>query len=214
MKLILYYAPFACSFVPYLALTEAGAQFEVRPVNLRSGQLMTPDYFKLNPKRKVPVLVIDDVPLSENVAIQTWIARAFPQARLLPADLMQEMQAISLMAWFASGLHPNITRLKAPERFCDVPGTEESVRRLAAKQLFEGYQVADDRLAGREFFFDHYTGVDAYFLWCFRAGIRFDLDTSRFANCKAHMERMKKRPAVQKLFAYEKEVAAGFAQAA
>ena len=31
MRLILYYAPNACSLVPYVTLTEAGAPFEVHP---------------------------------------------------------------------------------------------------------------------------------------------------------------------------------------
>jgi glutathione S-transferase len=38
MQLILYYAPNACSLVPYMTLTEAGAPFEVRPLNFRKSQ--------------------------------------------------------------------------------------------------------------------------------------------------------------------------------
>ena len=34
MQIVLYYAPIACSMVPYINLTEAGANFEVRPINL------------------------------------------------------------------------------------------------------------------------------------------------------------------------------------
>ena len=214
MQLTLFYTPYTCAFVPFLMLIEAGAQFEVQPVNTRAGQQMTPEYLKLNPKRKVPVLVIDRQPLTETVAIAVWIARAFPQAKLLPADPMQEIRAISLMAWCASGIHPNITRYKAPERFCDVPGTETSVRRLAAQQLFDHYQIAEDMLAGREFFFEHFTAVDAHFVWCLRAGMHYKLDPSRFANCMAHLERMKQRPAMQKLLDLEQKIQAGFAKAA
>jgi glutathione S-transferase len=54
MQLILYYAPNACSLVPYVALTEAGAPFEVRPLNFRKSQHMAPEYFQLNPKHKRP----------------------------------------------------------------------------------------------------------------------------------------------------------------
>ena len=85
MEIILYYAPIACSLVPYATLTEANAKFEVRPVNLRKGEQNTPDYLRLNPKHKVPVLVVDGQTLTENVAIQTWIARTFPAAKLLPS---------------------------------------------------------------------------------------------------------------------------------
>ena len=137
MQLILYYAPNACSLVPYVTLTEAGAPFEVRPLNFRKSQHMMPEYLRLNPKHKVPVLVIDGMPLTENVAIQTWIARNFAAARLFPADPMQELKAISLLAWCASGIHPFLSRINSPTRVCDLPGAEESVRRLATQQLFE-----------------------------------------------------------------------------
>src|SRR5665213_815077 len=49
MNLVLYYAPVACSLVPYITLTEAGAQFEVRPVNMGKRQQMSADYLKVNP---------------------------------------------------------------------------------------------------------------------------------------------------------------------
>ena len=52
MHLILYYAPIACSLVPYVTLTEAGAPFEVRPLNFRKSQYMTPEYLRLNPNTK------------------------------------------------------------------------------------------------------------------------------------------------------------------
>ncbi|MDB5864833.1 MAG: hypothetical protein JWO70_2639, partial [Betaproteobacteria bacterium] len=35
MKLTLYYAPMTCALVPYVTLTEAGAEFDVRDVNTR-----------------------------------------------------------------------------------------------------------------------------------------------------------------------------------
>src|SRR4051812_10145773 len=98
MPLKLYYAPLTCALVPFVTLTEAGAEFQVENVNSRSGQLRTPEFLALNPKHKVPVLVIDGEPLTENIAIQLWIARRYPAARLLPADPLAEIKAISLMA--------------------------------------------------------------------------------------------------------------------
>jgi glutathione S-transferase len=217
MKLTLYYAPVACSLVPYVTLTEAGAAFDTVPVNMGKGQQNTPEYLRLNPKHKVPVLVIDGEPLTENVAIQIWIARNFPQAKLLPSTPADEIKAISLMAWFASGVHPALTPNNSPKRYCDMPGSEDSVKRCAQKLLDEHFTVADRLLAGREWFFDHFTAVDAYFFWCFRRATLFKLeylDLARFKNCMAHFERMKQRPSVQQLLAFEAQVQGEFAQAA
>lgn len=212
MKLALYYAPRTCALIPYVTLTEAGAEFEVRPLNFRKSENRTPAYLKINPMHKVPVLVIDGEPLTENVAIQIWVARNFPDAKLLPSEKMQEIKAISLMAWCASDLHQHLSRTNSPAKYCDTPGSEESIRRFAAKLLFERFKIADDRLAGRAFFFDHFTAADAYFFWCFRRASQFQLPLSQFGNCMAHFARMQQRPSVRKVLAYETEVQNAFAK--
>ena len=214
MKLTLYYAPMTCALVPYVTLTEARADFDVRNINTRNGQNRSPEFLAVNPKHKVPVLVIDGEPLPENVAIQIWIARHFPQSLLLPAEPGSEIKAISLMAWFASTIHPHLTPNARPENYCDLPGSEESVKRVGNRMLFEDLKIADGLLSGRAWFFEHFTAADAYFFWCFRRAVSFRLDLSAFGNCTAHFERMKLRPSVQKVLAYEKQVQEGFAKVA
>jgi glutathione S-transferase len=214
MEILLYYAPIACSLVPYVTLTEANANFEVRTINLRKEQQRSANYLKLNPKHKVPLLVVEGKTLSENVAIQIWIARNFPKAKLLPADSWQELQAISILSWCSSGIHPYLARINSPSKVCDLPDTGESVRKMAVGPLLENYKIADGMLAGREYFFDHFTAADAHFFWCFRRGLQFKLDLSGFPNCSAHFERMTNRPIVQKLLSYEKAMLEEFAKAA
>jgi glutathione S-transferase len=214
MNIVLYYAPNACSLVPYVTLTEADAKFEVRPLNMAKGQHKSADYLKINPKHKVPLLVVDGQALSENTAIHLWMSRAFPQARLMPSDPWQEAKAISLMSWCASGIHPFLSRINSPSRVCDLPGSADSVVRFATETLHENFAIADDMLAGREYFFDHFTAPDAHFFWCLRRAQQLKVDTSAFANCMAHFARMNNRPSVQKLVAYEKSVLEDFAKAA
>ena len=214
MKLTLYYAPNTCATVPYITLTEAGADFDVHAINTRNGDNRKPEFLRLNPKHKVPVLIIDGEPLTENVAIQIWINRQFPKAKLLPADPQEEIKAISLMAFCASGIHPHLTPNARPQNYCDLPGSEESVKRVANKLLFEDFKIIEDLLAGREWFFAHFTAVDAYFFWCFRRALSFKLDLAQFRNCMAHFERMNQRASVKKVVAYEKKVMEEFARAA
>jgi glutathione S-transferase len=214
MKLVLYYAPNTCATVPFITLAEAGANFQVKAINTRAGGNRTPQFLKLNPKHKVPVLVIDGKPLTENVAIQIWIHRNYPKAKLLPTDPAQNIHAISLMAFCASGIHPHLTPNARPQNYCDLPGSEESVKRVANKLLFEDFKVMDDLLARRQWFLPHFTAVDAYFFWCFRRGLSFKLDLSGFKNCMAHFKRMHARPSVKKVLGYEKQVMEAFAKKA
>lgn len=214
MQLTLAYCPGACSLVPYILLTEAGAPFDVRPINLSKGENNHADYLRINPKGKVPALIIDGQALTENVAIQLWISQQFPQARLMPTDPLAFARAVSVMAWCASGLHPKITQQARPARYCSDAGMAGDVAALGSQGLFEQLAVADAMLAGREWFFDDFGCADAYFYWCFRRGSHFKPDTSVFTHCVAHQQRMEQRPSVQKLLAVEAQVQAAFAAAA
>lgn len=211
MKLVLYYAPITCALVPYIALTEAGAGFSVEVMDFRSGEHMAPGFLRINPKHQVPVLVIDGEPLTENVAIQLWIARQFPAARLLPAGTWDEFKAVELLAWCDSGIHPHLTPNVLPARYCDTPGSEEGVRRAAHRMLQERFAVAEQRLGGRDWFFEHFTVADAFFFWCFRRAMQFEVDLSAFAQCRAHFERVSERDSVRQLVAFEKQALAQLA---
>ena len=214
MKLTLAYCPAACSLVPYVLLTEAGAEFDTLPVNLGKGQNNSPDYLRINPKGKVPALIIDGIPLTENIAIQHWISQQYPQAALMPAEPFAYAQALSVMAWCASAMHPKLTQQARPARYCSNPDMAEDVKALGSQGLFEQFEIADAMLAGREWFFDRFGCADAYFYWCFRRGSQFKPDVTGFKHCMAHKERMEQRASVRKLLAYEAQVQAQFATAA
>ena len=214
MKIALYYAPSTCALAPYVTLTEAGADFEVRPLNHRKRENFSPEYLKINPKHKVPSLVVDGTVLTENVAIHQWVHRTFPHARILPADPWDELQAISLHSWCASGIHPYLSRINNPQKVCDVTGTSESVVKLATEFLFEAFKLGDDLLTGREYFFDHFTAPDAHFFWCCRRATQMGVDISDFPNVAAHYKRMQERPSVKKLLAYDKELNQAFTDTA
>ena len=95
-KLDFYFSPGACSLATHIALEEAGAAFTPKPTYTRKGQTRTPEYLALNPKGKVPLLIVDGKPLTENTAILSYLNRSYPQAKLLPAgDPMREAEALS-----------------------------------------------------------------------------------------------------------------------
>jgi glutathione S-transferase len=214
MQIALYYSPNTCALAPYITLTEAGADFEARPLNFRKRQNFSPEYLKINPKHKVPALVVDGKILTENVAIHQWVHRTFPNAKILPADPWDQLQAISLLAWCSSGIHPYLSRINNPAKVCDAAGASASVVKFATDALFETFAIADELLAGRDYFFDHFTAPDAHFFWCCRRATQLEVKISDYANVAAHFQRMLDRPSVKKLLAFEKEVNERFAKVA
>ena len=210
MEIILYYAPVTCSMVPFINLTEADVNFEVRRINLAKGQQLSPEYMKINPKHKVPLLVIDGRPLSENVAIHAWIVRHFPQSRLQPEDSWEQCQALSMMSWYASGIHPLLTRINNPSKVCSAEGSADSVKTVARELLLENFTIANQMLHGRNYLFGDYTGPDAHLFWCMRRAGQLGVDLSSLPNLISHFERMMQRKSVKKLLAFEEETLKAF----
>src|ERR1700742_1041969 len=101
MALTLYFAPGASSMAVHIALYEAGAAFDARPVSFAKKEQHEAPFLSINPLGQVPVLVIDGRPLTEVAGCLFYIARAFPDAKLLPGDAEGEAQAGSWIAFIA-----------------------------------------------------------------------------------------------------------------
>ena len=202
MTITLYHAPGACSIAAYVSLLEAGAEFNVELISLAKKEQNSESYKMVNPKQKVPYLTVDGKGLSENSAIQTWIAGAYPEANLLPQDGFELALAISHMNWFSSGMHPHITRHFRTAKFCDIESAHEDIKAKAKAMFFEQMALVEQELDGRTWFFDHNTACDAYFFWVYDRALREYFDLSQFSNCTAHYEAMKKRPNVQRALAH------------
>ena len=150
------------------------------------------------------------MPLTENPAIHIWIAEAFPGAGLLPDDAWRKALAVSILSWCASGIHPHLSRLHFPARYCDAPGSEDGVRESAVRFVDESLAIADTLLEGREFLFEAFTAADAHLFWCIRRASQLSIDIAKFASCHAFYTRMLKRPSVEKVLSFEKETLAQF----
>lgn len=65
-------------------LRELGAPYSELEVNLRKGEQRNPDFLKINPNGKVPVLTDGDVTIWESAAILTYLAEKFTDKKLIP----------------------------------------------------------------------------------------------------------------------------------
>ena len=95
----LFYGAGACSLASHITLEEIGQAYETYSVNMAKGEHKSPEYLKINPRGKVPALQIDDQFLIENVAIQNYLVKHFPEAGLAPKDPLGESRWLSVNAW-------------------------------------------------------------------------------------------------------------------
>jgi glutathione S-transferase len=185
--LTLYFAPGSSSMAAHIGLHEAGAPFESRPLSFAKKEQRSPEYLALNPEGKVPTLVIDGRPLTEVAGVLFYLARAYPQAKLLPESAEGEAQAVSWMSFIASTLHP--ARAKGTEHTLNV------------------YGIADKRLGGKEWALGPFSIADIHlFRLYWRLKNALELPEGALPNLAAHHERMMARPAVQKTVAIESAI--------
>ena len=198
--LTLYYAPGSSSMASHIVLEEAGAHYDTRFINEDAGEHRTEAYLQVNPRGKVPALrLTDGTVLVENVAIQTYIARTHSQARLLPTNPEGEAHALSLMAFFATAVHPAFSHFWAPRRFTDEPSGEEGIRAKGLATFHGHCREIDALLAGIEWFLGQFSTVDCYGFVFYGWGLRAGLPIRDLSNYTAHYDRMLTRPAVQRV---------------
>ena len=209
MTLKLFYSPGACSLASHIALQETGAAFEAVRVNFAEGQQRSPDYLKMNPKGRVPVLADDDFIVTENPAILYYISQKFPDANLWPRDLKARAACLEWCAFMSSGVHVAYAHVRRAERYAT---GEEAVANVMAKGKLttrETWDMVEKKLAsgaGPWAAGESYSIADPYLLvfWNWGRGPFLGYDMARdFPVWDAHAKRMLARPAVQRAFATE-----------
>lgn len=191
----LFWYPGSCSRMPFVALEEIGADWELTVVDRIADE---PTYRDVNPKGKVPALVAESRTFTENPAILTYLARRHPEVGLLPAaDSIAGQEALELMSWFAAGMHPAVTRLRLPYLFSDEPGSFASISGRAKALLEESFGLIEERLADRDWMLgDQWTMVDTYMLWLWFRATGSGMDGMQFPNCIDLARRCEERPSV------------------
>jgi glutathione S-transferase len=186
--LILYFAPGSSSMAAHIALHEVGADFEGRPMSFKKDDMHSPEFLKINPAGKVPTLLIGGRVLTEVAGILFYLARRFPDAKLLPSDDIEaEAQVISWMSFIASTLHP--------------------ARQKGLENARQAYGIADKRLGSGWILGERYSIADIHlFRLYWRLFNSLKPSPGTFPNLDAHYARMMARPAVQRTIAAESVV--------
>jgi len=202
MKLELYFAPGACSFVPHVALeaihAATGQAFEPKLVKLHKGEQKTPEYLAMNPNGQVPVLVVDGKPLNQIVAILDFLDRGFPKAGLLPADPAARAQALSQLAWMNNTAHPTFTRVFRTAEFAESEPARAEVKKIAQARFRQCLERIQAWTAGARPYWhgERITPHDAYAFTLLRWGGMAGIDPKSLPGYLAYVERVMAAPPV------------------
>jgi glutathione S-transferase len=203
----LYYYPGNANLAPHMLLEEIGAPYVLELVDRNQNAHHSPEYLRLNPSGRIPVLIDGDLVLFETAAICLHLADRHPDANLAPSFGTPERATFyKWLMYLATTLQPELLTYFYPHRLTGEEALAETVRKHAEGRISGMLDVLEAQLtqsAGPWLLGEHYTAVDPYLMML----ARWTRVTSRPAKALPHLgrflERMAGRTAVQRTFAQE-----------
>lgn len=199
-EITLYTAPTANGWKASIALEELGIDYDVEYLHFNKNEQKTPEFLKLNPNGRIPVIVDhdnDDFVLAESGAILLYLAER--SGRLWPTDPRLRHQAMQWLMFQMSAIGPMLgqamffQRIAAPKGIVDEYAIERYV--TESKRLLG---VLNDALSDQEYLCGEYSMVDiATFPWA-RAYRWANVDVSDLTHLTAWLVRVEAREAVQR----------------
>jgi len=181
---------------------ELGIEVEKIEVDLRKGDNRTPEYLKLNPNAKVPVLVDGDLVIWESRAINAYLASKYPEKGLYPADLATRAVIDQWSYWQAIHLGPAMQRV-AFERVLKAAfgrgAADEAVVAAELKNVDQFLDVFEIGLAdGRDWIAGKLSLADFALASTFMYRVAAGLPVAKRPKVDAWIARMEQRPSWQK----------------
>ena len=193
----LYTSPGSCSSASHIALLEAGADFELVKLNLKTDRIL-PDGRHLNdinPKGYVPVLELDDGSLlTENVAILQYIADQYPDSKLAPPNgTIERTRLQEWLGFINSEIHKGLSNFFNP----NLP---DEMRAFVTQRLNGRYEYVNSQLEDKDYLLgEQFTVADAYLFICSGWSPMLGYDLSPFKNVLACQARVGERESVKEV---------------
>ncbi|MEO1363369.1 MAG: glutathione S-transferase family protein [Pseudomonadota bacterium] len=197
----LFAAPRTISVAAAIALEEAGVDYDLHMLDFASGAQREDAYLAINPKGRVPALVLEDgTILTETGAILDFVAAHDP--RLMPADPVHAAQARSVMYYLASTMHVNHAHMRRGHRWAD---TEASWADMAAKvphTMAENATFVEENCIAGPFVLGAHVSVADCYLYVVCTWLPGDgVDLAPFPRIRAFMAAMEDRHSIEAMHA-------------
>lgn len=189
----LYYTPGACSLAPHIALREAGANFDLVKVDLRSKKTESgEDYTSVTQRGKVPALEIDKGEvLTENAAILQYVADQAPDRKLAPPP--SDLARYRLQSWL-SYLGSEVHKLFGPL----FQGGSEEAKKASTDALHKHFAALNQHLSKQDYLLgNQFTVADAYLFTILGWPRVIGLDMSQYPALGNYAGRIAQRQPVQ-----------------
>jgi glutathione S-transferase len=180
-----------------IVLAEKNLPYDIAPIDLRAHEQKTPEYLKLNPYGKVPVLTDDATVLYESLIINEYLDEKYSNPPLMPKDPAKRAKARILVDYGMAHFDAPYQRLRM-ELMKDAKEQNQQVIATAKAELKKLLQRLEDEIGEQQYLLGDFSLVDADLLPRFTRlegfGVLPDPSLPRLGN---YLERVKARPAVR-----------------
>ena len=173
----LWYAPGACSLAVHILLKEIGASFEPIVIGPNASQESLDQFRTVNPKMRVPILVIDEHPITETPAIMTAISQLAPERQLFGTTALEVVRCYEWLNWLSGTVHgQGFGGLFRPARFADDSSMHAEIQRKGWETVLECFGRIESGLDGVHAVGAGFTVVDPYLFVFWRWGVERGAD--------------------------------------
>ena len=180
-----------------IVLAEKNLPYDIAPIDLRAHEQKTPEYLKLNPYGKVPVLTDDATVLYESLIINEYLDEKYSNPPLMPKDPAKRAKARILVDYGMAHFDAPYQRLRM-ELMNDAKEQNQQVIATAKAELKKLLQRLEDEIGEQQYLLGDFSLVDADLLPRFTRlegfGVLPDPSLPRLGN---YLERVKARPSVR-----------------
>jgi glutathione S-transferase len=196
-----YTNPFSRGRIVHWMLEEVGAPYKVELLDFERGEHKESSYLSLNPMGKVPAIVHRGVVVTEGAAICSYLADAFPAAKLAPLPSEPARGTYFRWLFFAAACLEPAAIDKTSPRAAEVRpsalgyGTYEDVMNAIESAITPGPHVLGDR----------FSAADVYLASQLGWGLMVKSVEARPAFVE-YVQRLSKRPAFGRFMELNKEL--------
>jgi len=200
----LYYAPRSAASGVRVILEEISVPYELIESTTDRSKPRPAEQMALNPNGWVPVLTWDDYAMYECAAITIFLCDRHPETNLAPAlNAPQRGRYLQTLVYFSNSIQNAFQLYYYPDRFADLPESEDSARARGIRRLRETWSIIDDQIGEGEWILDDTFSAADIYLFMLTTWLKPDLGhptVDEFPNVKRIADKAALRPSIQKVY--------------
>jgi len=186
-----------------IVLAEKDLSFDTIPVDLQAGEQKRPEFLKLNPFGKVPVLIDDEVIAYDSTIINEYLEDEYPHPQLMPTDSAARARVRTLEDYADNAFLVVTSQIMQELR---KPNGERDEQRLqgSRQSVLQMLAVIDGTLAGKSWLVGNFSLADVAYaprvVILPALGIQLDPE---WRNVAAWIQRLNQRASIHDLAGLE-----------